>query len=254
MWWWLLACKEPDVAPRDLDELTHDVWAHYALEDETSLVVDMQDLRTLTDESTLPLDGTFSDLTADEVDLVGFTRNIDPAIALGMFTMGQVDCSPEDMEKILFATNQDELYVGNYTSYHRDYTSDFDAYTARDTHHLTWDTDYGVSMPLFGAYTTSVEAGMHFAPDGDDGPYLFSRTIMPEAADGDPDTVVFDIDFQMESFYPHDGGMVHLFAMWRHIDLGGGFGTDDDGSVNLILDGLHDFDDDTSSICSEGRI
>lgn len=250
--WLLLACKQPDPAPRDLDALAHDLWAHYATEDADALVADLRDLRGIVDEDELPMEGTFTDLTEDEAGLVDVDR--DPAPALGMFTIGFVGCSPADLERVLYATNQDELYPDNYVSYQRAYTSNFDAYEARTTPHLTWDTDYEVDVPLFGAYAAAIHGGQHFAPDGDDGPYLLSRTVMPEPADGDPDTVVLDVDLQIEAYYPHDGGMVHLFGMWRHIDLGGGFGTDDPASVGLIVDGMIDWDDKTTEVCEEGRI
>lgn len=250
---WYVACKTPEVAPRDLDQILHDTWVHYDAQDDDALAADMRDLRAVVDEST-PSEGTFSDITDEEVALAGLDREIDAEGVLGMYTIGTVGCTPDEMERILLATNQDELYEGNYTSYQRDYTSSLDDFTARVTPHLSWDTTYAVDIPLFGAYTADIAGGMHYTPDGGDGPYLFSRTIMPEPADGEPDTVVFDVDLQIEALYPHDGGMVHLFGMWRHIALAGGFGTDSDGSVQLILDGLHDFDDDTTAICDEGRI
>ncbi|MDP2307479.1 MAG: hypothetical protein Q8P18_15740 [Pseudomonadota bacterium] len=253
MFWILLACRQPEAAPRDLDTLAHDLWAHYGSKDDEALRADAIDLRGLIDVAALPLDGTFSDLTGDEAAAAG-AAGLDPTPAVGLFTAGFVDCTPEEMERILFATNQDELYPGNYTAYQRDYTTDLVAYEARTSNHLAWDATYSVEIPLTGNYTSTILGGVHFATDGDDGPYLFSTTVMPAPATTDPDTIVFDIDLQMEVFYPQDEGMVHLFGMWRNIDLPSGFGTDSDIGVTLIVNGLHDWDDATTEICAEGRI
>ena len=78
--------------------------------------------------------------------------------------------------------------------------------------------------------------------------------MAPTPAVTDPPEIVFDVDLQLEVFYPHDAGVIHFFGMWRNIDLPSGLGTDSEIGLNLILDGLHDWDDDTTKICAEGRI
>jgi len=57
MLWTLLACAEPEAAPRDLDTLVHDTWAHYAARDDDALLADVQELKGLVDESALPIEG-----------------------------------------------------------------------------------------------------------------------------------------------------------------------------------------------------
>lgn len=257
MFWLLLACQPPEAAPRDLDTLIHDLWAHYTADDRVAgaeaLRADAVDLRGLIDEAALPLDGTFSDLSEEEATAAG-APGLDPAPAVGLFIAGFVGCTPDQMERILSATNQDELYPGSYTAYERDYTTDLDAYEARTSDQLRWTANYSVKIPLTGDYTAEILGGVTFVSDGADGPYLYSTTVMPAPALTDPDTIVFDIDLQMELYYPHDGGVVHVFGMWRNIDLPSGFGTDSDIGVTLMVDGMHGWDDDTTAICAEGRI
>lgn len=252
MLWFLLACAEPKPAPRDLDTLLHDVWLHYGTRDDEALAADMRDVAALIDVDGLPLEGTVTDLTPEEIDAAGATGP-DPEPARGMFSAGFVDCTPEEMDRILVAEDQMALYPDNYLAYERAYAGDRAAYDARDTHHLDWETHYTVRIPLLATYSAVVEGGAHFTPDGDAGPYLFSRTVMPEPADAEEDNVTFDIDYQIEAFYPSGEGMVHLFAMWRHISFGD-LDTENDGTVALILDGMHDWDDSTTAICAEGRI
>lgn len=253
MFWLLLGCAQPVAAPRDLDTLAHDLWADYSAKDDGALLADAITLRGLIDETALPFDGTFSDLDGDEAAAAG-APGLDPAPAVGLFSAGFVDCTPEEMERILFAQNQMELYPGNYTAYERHYTTDVDAYEQRTASRLTWDAAYSVQIPIFGSYDSEILGGVHFIPDGDDGPYLFSTTVMPTPATTDPDTIVFDVDLQMEVFYPHDGGVVHLFGMWRNIDHPDDLGTDGDIGLTLIVGGLHDWDDATTKICDEDRV
>lgn len=270
MLWLLLACKQPDAAPRDFEAVVHDLWGHYAAADTEALRVDVRDLRDLVDVAALaaaPAEGTLSDLSADEAAAAG-APDVDPSVAVGLFSVGLVGCTPDEMERILFATNQDELYPTNYTAYAREYTSDKSAYDARETAALTWDGTYSVHIPLTGDYTSDILGGVHFVPDdaGADadadadeaaaaaGPYLLSTTVMPVPAVTDPPELVFDVDLQLEVFFPHDDGVVHFFGMWRNIDMPSGFGTDSEIGVTLILGGLHDWDDATTAICDEGRI
>jgi hypothetical protein len=256
MFWLLLACKQPDPAPRDFETVVLDLWGHYATADTEALRVDMRDLRELIDVAAVadvPIEGTLSDLTADEAAAAG-APDVDPSIAVGLFSVGLVGCTPDEMERILFSTDQNELYPTNYTGYTRDYTSDKAAYEAREANALTWDSTYSVSIPLTGDYTADILGGVHFVADDAEGPYLLSTTVMPVPAVTDPPELVFDVDLQLEVFFPHDDGVIHFFGMWRNIDMPSGFGTDSEIGVTLILGGLHDWDDATTAICDEGRI
>lgn len=249
----LAACAEPEPAPRDLDELAHAMFADYTAVDGEALAADVVELReAVVDEAALPLDGTLSDLGAAEVEPTGISRDYDWSLAQGLYTLGWIDCSFDELERIYSSTEQDLLYEGNYESYERSYTSDFDAYADRQTDRLSWDTHYSVDIFVV-QYTADVWSGQHYVPDDGAGPYLYSQTLMPEAATG-TDGLSFDADLQIEAFYPHEGGMVHLFAMWRRFVIDGLYSTDEDGGQQIIIDNLHKFDDDTTAICAEDRV
>ena len=196
------------------------------------------------------LDGSLTGLDADEAAAAG-APDVDPATAVGIFTAGVLDCSADELERLLTNAHQDELYTENYTSYERTYTSSLDDFLAGEPH-VTWDTSYGATIPLTGNYEADILGGLHRAADLEDGPGYVSTTVMPAPAVADPATITFDVDFQLEVYYPQDGGMVHYFGMWRHIDMGNGLSTDDDGVIGLIVGGLHDWDDTTSQICADG--
>lgn len=252
----LLACKTPEPAPRDLDQVLHALWLDYAMQNDEALKADVVSLQEIVADPELSMEGTFSGMSSEEVALADLPRDIDESTALGMYTIGTVDCDADDLERIVYNSRQDLLYPDNYATdptYSREYTSDFDAYVAREVNQLTWDATFGIDIPLTGSYVTTIHGGEHHTV-ADDGPYLFSWTIMPEPAETDPETIIFDIDFQIEAYFPSEGGMTHVYGMWRHIDLGNGLGTQSDASVTLMLGGMHDWDDATSAICEEGRI
>jgi len=123
MLWLLAACAASKTAPRDLDQILHDAWAHYHAEDDGALVADVRELDALVDETSLPLEGTVTDLSAQEVADAGIDGP-DPEPARGLFTVGFVDCTPEETERILISTGQMALYPENYVAYTRTYTSD----------------------------------------------------------------------------------------------------------------------------------
>ncbi len=251
----VLGCVPPEAAPRNLDQLAHDLWAHYAAADDAALALDVEDVRALLaagDAGELPTDGTLTDLTTEEAALGGM--EIDPASGAGFFTAGFIGCTPEQQEHVLSAADQLALYPANYTAYARTFTSSLSEFESRASPGLTWDGSYSVNIPLLGAYDTAIKGGMRNVDAGDAGPYLYSRTVMPAPAVTASETMVFDMDFQIEAYFPQDEGMVHLFVNWRHLDLGSGVDTDNDGTVRLILNELHDWDDDTTKICADGGI
>ena len=43
-----------------------------------------------------------------------------------------------NLQKAVFMLNQDELHEGDYVRYDREYVSDFEAYTNRETNILQW--------------------------------------------------------------------------------------------------------------------
>jgi hypothetical protein len=242
----LLACK-PDVAPADLDALLHAFWQDYEVGADTELIEAVRAApETLPD---VPSDGTFSDPTDEDMEDTELTRDVDLSKTRGMWAVGEIGCSEAQIEEVLYWRDQDDLY--EYVAYERAYTSDADAFMAGETDVLTWDTTYTASVPLVGEYTAFIHGGMRRVLDGGD-TYYFSRTFMPEAAETDGGGVEFDQDYQIEIYWPSGNGVVHLFGMWRYFKAGAVGDTDDDSVVNLMLGGLHDWDDDTSKVCEDG--
>ena len=73
-------------------------------------------------------------------------------------------------------------------------------------------------------------------------------------AEGRGETVRFALDrqdYEIEMFWaPSPGKMFHVYGMWRDVKIGSvGLTLDDNGLMNMELDGLVSWDDKTAKLC-----
>ncbi len=245
----LTACVDPHEtpAPPTLDEFLHQTWVAYAADDLATLgSLTALEAPTL-DAAEFPMQGTYTDLTADEAALVALEWDADPAAATGFFLVDTLDCSADELMDALTNPEQGEVYPGNYTSYQRDFTTDFDAFIAGDTDILTWDTTYGVDI-VVGAYDTFVHGGA-FRLDVDGEVGFATRTWAPNPATTESPDLALDQDYQIEVYFPNDEGMVHVYGMWRQFQLDEATTQDNPDLGNVILSGMKGYFDDTSVYC-----
>ncbi len=249
-----MACKvEP--APEDLDGLTHWFWQHLDDEDPEALQSGVESLWAALDADGFegPLDGTITSLDADELSLVGMGENSLDEL-YGVFMANDIDCSAELLEYQVYAAEQDELHPDTYVSYEREYTTDLEAYQARETEWLEWRSTYVVEDgPV--SYEAVILGTMRYVPDlGRDleGPLLVSRGVLeaPAYTDDDQDRGMFQ-DYQLEIYFPRGEQTLHLYAMWREANF---FGMDfgNEGMQRFVLNGMADWDADSEELCGVG--
>lgn len=249
------SCKAVDPAPDDLDDLSLYMWRHFLDEDNTALQSGIESLHTIMDVDNLEelIDGSLSNLSQDDLNAVG-RENQDADLLSGVFFVNKVACPISGIEPNVYALAQDELHEGTYDAYERTYTSDFDAYLAREENILTWDTIYDISG--FGYdYTAFLESSLRYAPkesDADFSDMLISRTILKEPSyfdEGSTDRGLFQ-DFQMEVYYQlPSGDSLHFYAIWREMILFGDMSFQSESAQRLVLDGLSDWDADMEEKC-----
>ena len=251
-------CEEVEPAPEDLDGLFHYTWAKYGdgLDEELAQAVTNFDVAVDAANLNDVVDGSLSDFTREEMDLVAMRAGADPAELAGMYLANSLDCTLDQVEAIVTALEQDELYTGEYESYDRRYTSDADAYWAREESQLTWDVDITAEFVAGAMYTEFIHGGARHVPAADDGsfgPAVITRTWMPEEAQFENDDYYFTQDYQLEIYYEREvGRVIHLYGLWRHsgwLDLN----TDDEFLVRQILNALADWDDRTVELCQSGE-
>lgn len=250
----LLACKQPDQAPEDLDALFHWFWTHYDTGTDEELRAGGANLAPLIEAAS---QGLVTNLDKEEQDLVELDQPGDPAEATGVYVAGPMACTLEDLEAIYSHVDQEELFESatgreSYDAYERHYTSDFDAYMARTTPFLTWVTTYTVT-PVLSTYTAVIDGGMRFIPAGEEGESLVvQRSVLPAPAtfEGNSNDF-FEQDYQLDIIIPVGSAAAHAYVTWRDLQSAG-LEDESNGVQNILLDGLEDYDRDTEVVCAIG--
>ena len=254
-WIMLLSCKAVEPAPEDLDALALYFWRNFQEEETTNLQAGIESLHTVmnVDALTELIDGSISSLSQEDLDNLG-RENQDAGSLSGVFFINKVQCSVAGIEPNVYNLAQDELHPDTYDDYNRSYSSDVDAYIAREEEFLSWDTTYDISG--FGYdYTAFLESTLRFVPKEDDQDFadmIISRTILKEPAYFDEDSTDRGLfqDFQMEVYYQLDSGAsLHLYTIWREMTLFGETTFASESAQRLVLDGLSDWDNDIEEHC-----
>jgi hypothetical protein len=254
----LTGCADLDPAPGDLDGIIHWVWTNYEAAGDDDVELAVRNLHATTNAQSLDeaKSGGFSDITMEELAVVGMQDKVDPSATRGMWLLNVIHCPIDQLEKITYALEQNELYTGVYDRYMRTYTSDFEAYTARTTPTLSWDVDIWATI-LGNSYYEKLHGGLRrVTPEGRESPILLARTWMPQPADFEDDSKSFSQDYQIEVYYERaPGEVVHVYGIWRHMDLGTflGLDTENDEVIATTLGNLEDWDEKTAELCAQGR-
>ena len=168
MLFFMIGCQKIDPAPQDVDGLAHYLWQHFDDDDSENLAAGILNLHQTIDANNLSeiQKGSISALTQPEINLVN-KENQDASLLNGVYFANIIPCSVEFAEQSIYATNQDELHPGDYVRYDRSYTSDFEAYTAREEFLLTWETNYEVDG-LGYSYEAWLDSAMRYIPSVED--------------------------------------------------------------------------------------
>lgn len=250
----LSACKKVDPAPKDLDGLFHWFWGQYDDGLDADLAEGARNLHDAVDGDAIDKveDGSITDLSEEEAALVGVSR--DPGKGAGLYLVNAFQCDIGDLAEILADLDQNGIYDGNYDSYDRVYTSDYDAFASGDEPKVTWDVDYSATI-MGNSYDASIEGGLRRVPDlgSDDspfGPVLLARTVMPTPADFESSEWNLVQDYQLEIFYERSKNtIVHAYAIWRQGEYGTWGDMDNESIQRIVLNSLADWDDQTEKVC-----
>lgn len=236
----LLACA-PDPAPEDLDGLVHLFWAEFDSADGERLAEAAANLPVE------PSDGEITRLVADEIEHVATdpveTAEVDVSKARGWYVSTRYECTLDALEPILYELDQASQYPdAGYDSYTREYTTPLDDFTSGASETLSWDVVIEGAY-LNTGYTEHLLGGLRRSGD-----VLMARTWIPEP-------VVFEEgsdwswpqDYQIEVWIEDGSELVHLYGIWRELDVG--ITTENDGLVNTTMDGMRDWDDATAELC-----
>jgi hypothetical protein len=254
----LAACRPPDSAPTELDELAHFFFAQVHEQEQDRILEGALNLASWFDDNGLAGpgadSGTISDLSSAEVQaLAEMTWQPDPSLAVGVFAVSSVACSLEDAEAINLEEDQLALFPGSYNSYERSWDSDPDCYADGSCDAVDWtgDIEDGFVGSL-GSMSYQMVVKMRRSRDVDGQPAaMLVRSVMPAAASEDYDSGGFEQSFHVGVYVPYGAGTLHLSSLWSYgwTSIGN---PDDDFWANQYVGGLLDFEDNLEELCTEG--
>lgn len=243
----LLAGCKVEPAPEDINGLTRWFWTEYELATDEDVAEAIEHLHTALNDGAVsdPLTGELTDLSAEEVAHVLLDEGTDPSLARGFFLAYRYPCTLDALAPILAYQDQNALYPV-YDAYDRVYTSDAEAFANGSTPTISWEVT--ITTTLLGTtYTEVPHGGVR-----DAGEALIARTWLPSPAVFEDSDWSFEQDYQIEAWYePVPGELVHLYGIWRWMDLGG-VDMNSDGMLNTTLNNMQDWDDRTAELCATG--
>ena len=198
----------------------------------------------------IPVQVKIGDLTAEDVAPVAPGK--DAPAAQGMLVITELDCTMEQVEKLVVAKNQTTIYPDLYDKYARSYTSDVQAFLSGAAPTVTWRTDYTASA-LGRTYESNLTGAARRVPGAGPGGsnVLIARTYLNEPARFIAgEDAAFDQDYQIELYYPRNGKVLHFYGLWRQFRIAT-LTSEADLYVNIVLGNLIDFDVRTSKVCRE---
>jgi hypothetical protein len=245
-------------APTQVDDLARYFWLNYeATPDTIAQAVDT--LHTAAGGEKLlggqHKSGKIGSLQAGDFDGVALEVTPAPAKARGFYILHNMPCPLADAERITDSRAQATIHPGIYDSYHRDFTLDFDAYDARQSDALAWETTYKATI-LGAQYSAeSRETMRYIAASHKTGgrTFVLAKTwqVRPATFSGDN---ALDQDYEIEAFYPaSDGTTMHFYAIWRDIHIGA-FSIQDEITLSIVVDQLVLWDDRSAEVCKNGLV
>ncbi len=171
----------------------------------------------------------------------------------GMMVATIIPCSIEDTVDVFVRLDQDVIHP-DYETYKREYTSDRDAFGLGTP--LSWSTDYTVKFTIPTATYEANILGQIRWLEGDDASgetqrYAIARAHLPEPGVFTKGGQYFRQDYQLDLFYPTDDGRtIHLFAVWRDMNLGG-FHSSEQAYIAIVSGAFRNGDKEIASFCQE---
>lgn len=240
------------------DELTNKsylFWRGFAKDDDAvrAAVRNFDDVVARAGE--LPVKVTIGRLPKEDLAAIGFDTKADPASAQGMLVISELDCSLDQISKMLTAKNQPALYPQVFDTYDRTYKTNIQDFLGGAAPQLDWSTTYSASALGVSYESTVVGSARHVANATSDGqPVLIGRLYLDGPAKilkGD-DTEYLQ-DYESALYYPRgENKVLHFYAIWRQLHVSG-LSSDSDFYIASTLGGLIDFEKRTSKVCRDGQ-
>ena len=254
-----LGCAPLEPAPEDLDGIFHYLWDRFDEGVDEELAQASVNAHGAVDGDQLaePIDGTVTALDRDALDAVGMPHDRDPGVPVGLFRVGLLPCTLDQVERATISDDQATLYADLVDACERSYLGDPDAYLSRETATLDWEGQIEDSLAGTG-YSKRVMGGVRRVPDlGEDTPWgavLVQRAWLPEPAVFEGDDYYWDQDYQVDLYLERrPGEVVHFLSLWRSVGMGT-ITSENEFMQTMILRARADWDERTAELCELGEI
>jgi hypothetical protein len=253
-----LGCRPPDPAPTELDELVHFFFAQAQEQDHERIIEGGDNLLAWYEaggfDGSDPFSGTVTDLVQAEVDVLEEMEwSPDPELAAGVYAISELSCDLAAAAAISLEPNQLEVFVDNYKAYDRSWDTDPDCYLDGSCDGVDWTSEIEDNfVGNMGNMSYRVVVKLRRSRDEAGQPAaILIRSVMPTEATDDVDWGGFEQSYHIETYLPHDGGLLHLYGMWSY---GWAFDWDADHDFwpTQYAQGLEDFEQQLQTLCVEG--
>jgi hypothetical protein len=263
-----LACSPPERAPSDIDDILLFSYRHYGSENPTSAssladaALALERWYDERDDPLAPIEAEVARLGAEELAVLEpqpeFT---DGSAAVGVLFARDVDCTPSEIAQLYLDDDQMSLFPSSFTSYSRSDRENMDCYLEESCPEAQWTASVVKEQQVFltpVSYTFTMTSGMRSfsaqPPDASpDDPPVQGRVVrvwMNEEAVVDPSTLgQFRQSYQFEFLVPRNGGTLHFYAMWTHLDSES-LNTESSIFLNSYIDGIADYMVELEAYCA----
>jgi hypothetical protein len=256
----LVGCSESIESDPDLGAVAEWAFANHDSASDQDVAAKVAQLEKLVATSkadgALPVQVRIDSLTAADLGAVHLASPMDPARAPGVVVVTEVTCTLDQIETLVIARNQSELYPQVFDAYTRTYLSSSDDYLARRAPTLS----FGIA---YSATTGGTRADVELAGDAryvprasplKGGAALLVRFYQPHAAvvhGGAGDS--WNQDYQTDLYYERaPGTVIHVTALWAEFRLGSST-LENDVVAAFTMGSLVDTDTRTGKICQSGQ-
>lgn len=227
-------------APRELDALLHYFWEEF--ESPPAIIqpaVTNLHIALSGDDLASRRDGNLKDLEPSSILRLAIDSKPNSSNASGFFMARKFECDFAQLEKISYWIDQKSLYGSAYEKYTRQHTSDLDSYLNRNVDTLTWNSEYTTQIGA-ATFTAQNRNTMRYVEGPSDlGPILLRRSWLPITAEASSGSS-FRQDYQLEIYYRRaDGKIVHAYAVWRDMNVGG-ITDEQDFFASIMIDQMAD--------------
>lgn len=240
-------------APKELDALLHYFWDEFTAPPSViEPAIDNLHAALVGDDLANRRDGTVTKLSQDSIERVPAAGSRKASDASGFYMARTFACDFAQLEKISYWLDQKDLYGSAYESYSRVHTSSLDAYLARTTDTLTWDSEYKTKISVATFTAKNHNTMRYLERSSGPSPILLRRSWLPESAEATSGSS-FKQDYQLEIYYRRtDGRIVHAYADWRDMNVGG-ITDDQDFFAGVMIDQMAEWDGKTEGLCKDNR-